>query len=210
KVGQMTQLEIGMITDGQDANLSINPEKLRKAVADYGVGSIINVKDTALTVAKWHELLSAIESAAAGTRLKIPVIYGIDSIHGATYVAGATLFPQPIGMAATWDPELMKATSQVAARETRAAGIPWNFSPVLDIGRQALWPRLYETFGEDPYLASVMGAATISGYQGDNSAAPTAVAATMKHYVGYSFPTSGHDRTPALIPEITLREYFLP
>jgi len=210
KVGQMTQLEIGMITDGQDANLSINPEKLRKAVADYGVGSIINVKDTALTVAKWHELLSAIESAAAGTRLKIPVIYGIDSIHGATYVAGATLFPQPIGMAATWDPELMKATSQVAARETRAAGISWNFSPVLDIGRQALWPRLYETFGEDPYLASVMGAATISGYQGDNPAAPTAVAATMKHYVGYSFPTSGHDRTPALIPEITLREYFLP
>ena len=210
KVGQMTQLEIGMITDGQDANLVINPEKLRKAIVEYGVGSILNVKDTALTPAKWHELISAIQQAAAGTRLKIPVIYGIDTIHGANYVAGATLFPQPLGMAATWDPELMKEGSQIAAKETRAVGIPWNFSPVLDIGRQPLWPRLYETFGEDPYLASVMGAAAIRGYQGDNPAAPTAVAATMKHYVGYSFPTSGHDRTPALIPERTMREYFLP
>ena len=210
KVGQMTQLEIGMITDGQDANLVINPQKLQKAIVEYGVGSILNVKDTALTPAKWHELISAIQQAAAGTRLKIPVIYGIDTIHGANYVAGATLFPQPLGMAATWDPELMKETSEIAARETRAVGIPWNFSPVLDIGRQPLWPRLYETFGEDPYLARVMGAATIRGYQGDNLAAPTAVAATLKHYVGYSFPTSGHDRTPALIPERTMREYFLP
>jgi beta-glucosidase len=210
KVGQMTQLEIGMITDGQDANLVINPGKLRKAIVEYGVGSILNVKDTALTPAKWNELLSAIQQAAAGTRLKIPVLYGIDTIHGANYVAGATLFPQPLGMAATWDPELMKETSQIAARETRAVGIPWNFSPVLDIGRQPLWPRLYETFGEDPHLASVMGAAAVRGYQGDDPAAPTAVAATLKHYVGYSFPTSGHDRTPALIPERTLREYFLP
>ncbi len=210
KVGQMTQPEIGMVTDGQDANLVINPAKLQKAVGEYGVGSILNVKDTALTPAKWHELITAIQQAAAATRLKIPVLYGIDTIHGANYVAGATLFPQPLGMAATWDPDLMKESSQIAAKETRAVGIPWNFSPVLDIGRQPLWPRLYETFGEDPYLASVMGAATIRGYQGDDPAGPTAVAATMKHYVGYSFPTSGHDRTPALIPERTLREYFLP
>ena len=159
KVGQMTQLEIGMVTDGQDANLVINPDKLRKAVVEYGVGAILNVKDTALTLDKWHELIGAIQQAAAGTRLKIPIIYGIDTIHGANYVAGATLFPQPLGMAATWDPELMKAASEIAAKETRAAGIPWNFSPVLDIGRQPLWPRLYETFGEDPHLASVMGAA---------------------------------------------------
>jgi beta-glucosidase len=210
KVGQMTQLEIGMISDGQDAAIAINPDKLRKAVNDYGVGSILNVKDTALAPAKWHDVIAAIQQAAAGTRLKIPVIYGIDTIHGANYVAGATLFPQPLGMAATWDPELMKQASQIAARETRAVGIPWNFSPVLDIGRQPLWPRLYETFGEDPHLASVMGAAAIRGYQGDNPAAATAVAATLKHYVGYSFPTSGHDRTPALIPERTMREYFLP
>jgi beta-glucosidase len=210
KVGQMTQLEIGMVTDGQDATLTINPGKLRKAVVEYGVGSILNVKDTALTLDKWHELIGAIQQAAAGTRLKIPVLYGIDTIHGANYVAGATLFPQPLGMAATWDPELAKATSRIAAEETRAAGIPWTYSPVLDIGRQPLWPRLYETYGEDPHLASVIGAATVRGYQGDNPADPLSVAATLKHYVGYSGPLSGHDRTPALISDGTLREYYLP
>lgn len=210
KVGQMTQLEIGMVTDGQDANLVINPEKLRKAVVDYGVGAILNVKDTALTLDKWHELIGAIQQAAMTTRLKIPVIYGIDTIHGANYVEGATLFPQPLGMAATWDPELTKAASRIAAEETRAAGIPWTFSPVLDIGRQPLWPRLYETYGEDPHLASVMGAATVRGYEGDDPAAPVSVAATLKHYVGYSGPVTGHDRTPALIPDVVMREYYLP
>jgi beta-glucosidase len=210
KVGQMTQLEIGMVTDGKDADLRINPAKLRKAVVDYGVGSILNVKDLALPIEKWHELIPAIQKAASESRLKIPVLYGIDSIHGANYVKGATLFPQPLGMAATWNPDLMLETSRVSAAETRAAGIPWNFSPVLDIGRQPLWPRLYETFGEDVYLASVMGAAAVRGYQGDDPASPTSVAACLKHYVGYSFPASGHDRTPASIPIETLREHFLP
>src|SRR5438874_4886812 len=142
KVGQMTQLEIGMVTDGKDADLQINPAKLHKAVVEYGVGSILNVKDLALPIAKWHELVSAIQQAAGESRLKIPVLYGLDSIHGANYVKGATLFPQPLGMAATWNPELMLETSRVSAAETRAAGLPWNFSPVLDIGRQPLWPRL--------------------------------------------------------------------
>jgi beta-glucosidase len=210
KVGQMTQLEIGMVTDGQDADLHINPTKLRKAIADYGVGSILNVKDLALTVDTWHELISAIQNAAGETRLKIPVLYGLDTIHGANYVKGATLFPQPLGMAATWNPALMLAASRVAAAETRAAGIPWNFSPVLDTGRQPLWPRLYETFGEDVHLVSVMGAATVRGYQGDDPGSPTQVGACLKHYVGYSAPTSGHDRTPALIPIDTLREDYLP
>ena len=210
KVGQMTQLEIGMVTDGKDADLTINPQKLHKAIVEYGVGSILNVKDVALSVEKWHELISAIQKAADETRLKIPVIYGIDTIHGANYIKGATLFPQPLGMAATWNPQLMLDASRAAAAETRAAGIPWNFSPVLDVGRQPVWPRLYETFGEDVHLATVMGAATVRGYQGDDPAAPTQVAACLKHYVGYSFPASGHDRTPALIPDETMREYFLP
>jgi beta-glucosidase len=210
KIGQMTQLEIGMVTDGKDADLQINPTKLHKAVVEYGVGSILNVKDLALGVDKWHELITAIQKAAVETRLKIPVLYGLDSIHGANYVMGATLFPQPLGMAATWDPQLMLETSRVSAAETRAAGIPWNFSPVLDIGRQPLWPRLYETFGEDVHLTSVMGAATIRGYQGDDPSSPFQVAACLKHYVGYSFPASGHDRTPASIPIDMLREYFLP
>src|SRR5205823_6657634 len=126
KVGQMTQLEIGMVTTGKDADLRIDPAKLRKAIADYGIGSILNVKDLALSVDKWHELISAIQRAAVETRLKIPVLYGIDSIHGANYVRGATLFPQPLGMAATWNPQLMLEASQIVAAETRAAGIPWN------------------------------------------------------------------------------------
>jgi beta-glucosidase len=210
KVGQMTQLEIGMVTDGKDADIRINPDKLRKAVVEYGVGSILNVKDVALPVERWRDIIGQIQAAAARTRLKTPVLYGLDSIHGANYVAGATLFPQPLGMAATWNPELMLQGSHITAAETRAAGIAWNFSPVLDVGRHPLWPRLYETFGEDVHLATVMGVAAVRGYQGDDPSADDRVAATLKHYVGYSLPTTGHDRTPALIPENTLREYFLP
>jgi beta-glucosidase len=210
KVGQMTQLEIGMIADGKDQALRINPAKLRKAVVEYGVGSILNVFEEALPVERWREIITEIQAAARETRLQIPVLYGIDTIHGANYILGATLFPQPLGMAATWNPQLMLEGSRVAAAETRAAAIPWNFSPVLDVGRQPLWPRLWETFGEDVYLATVMGVATVRGYEGDNPAAADRVASSLKHYVGYSYPTTGHDRTPALIPEITMREYFLP
>ena len=113
-------------------------------------------------------------------------------------------------MAATWNPQLVLDGAHIAAAETRAAGIPWNFSPVLDIGRQPLWPRLYETYGEDPYLATVMGVAAVRGYQGTDPSAADRVGASLKHYVGYSFPLSGHDRTPAYIPDAMLREYFLP
>src|SRR5262249_15680082 len=147
---------------------------------------------------------------AKKTRLGIPVIYGIDSIHGPTYIRGGTLFPQEIGMAATWNPELMKRGSEISAMETRAAGIPWSFSPVLDIGRQPLWPRFYETFGEDPYLAKVMGVAFVRGFEGGDPSAPDRVAASLKHYLGYSLSVNGRDRTPALIPENYLREYVLP
>src|SRR5262245_3408179 len=210
KVGQMTQLEIGMITDGRDQDIRINPAKLQKAVVEYGVGSILNVNSRALPPAKWHEIVTAIQDAAKKTRLEIPVVYGIDTIHGANYVDGATLFPQPLGMAATWNPQLALEGSQIAAAETRASAIPWNFSPVLDIGRQPLWPRLFETYGEDPYLVSVMGVATIRGYQGTDPSAANRVAATLKHYMGYGLPLSGHDRTPAYIPDSMLREYVLP
>lgn len=210
KVGQMTQLDIMMVTDGHNQEIKLNPEKLKKAVGEYGVGSILNVYDEALPPEKWHEILSQIQAEAARTRLKIPVLYGIDTIHGANYIRGATLFPQPIGLAATWNPGLVLRADHIAAAETRASGIPWTFSPGLDVGRQPLWPRLYETFGEDVYLAKVMGVAAVRGYEGSDPGSPTQVAACLKHYVGYSFPFSGHDRTPALIPENTLREYFLP
>ena len=211
KVGQMTQLTLGMIVTGQDQNIQIDPVKLEKAIVKYGVGSILNVSDQALTPDKWHDTIKQIQEAATKkTRLGIPVIYGIDSIHGATYIQGATLFPQEIGMAATWNPELMKRGSEIAAMETRAAGIPWSFSPVLDLGRNPLWPRFWETFGEDPYLAKVLGVAFVRGLEGSDVASQDRVASSLKHYMGYSFPLTGRDRTPAWIPENYLREYFLP
>ena len=211
KVGQMTQLAIGMIVSGRDQDVKIDPAKLDRAIVKYGVGSILNVSDQALTVDKWREIIGQIQdSATKKTRLGIPMIYGIDSIHGANYVRGATLFPQEIGMAATFNPELMKRAAEIAAIETRAAAIPWSFSPVLDLGRNPLWPRFWETFGEDPYLAKVMGVAFVRGLEGSDVSADTAVASSLKHYMGYSFPLTGRDRTPAWIPENYLREYFLP
>ena len=210
KVGQMTQLTISMIASGSDQNIKIDPAKIDKAIVKYGVGSILNVADQALTIDHWHDFITQIQAAAKKTRLAIPVIYGIDSIHGANYVQGATLFPQEIGMAATFNPELMKRAAEITAEETRAAGIPWSFSPVLDLGRNPLWPRFWETFGEDPYLASVMGVAFTRGLEGTDVSANTQVASSLKHYMGYSFPLTGRDRTPAWIPENYLREYFLP
>src|SRR5215211_981760 len=210
KVGQMTQLAIGMVVSGRDQDVKIDPAKLEKAIVKYGVGSILNVSDQALTLDRWHEIIGQIQDAAKKTRLGIPVIYGIDSIHGANYIQGATLFPQEIGMAATFNPELMQRASEIAAMETRAAGIPWSFSPVLDLGRNPLWPRFWETFGEDPYLAKVMGVAFVRGLEGSDVASEQQVASSLKHYMGYSFPLTGRDRTPAWIPENYLREYFLP
>lgn len=210
KVGQMTQLTIDMVTKGKDQSVEIDPEKLEKAIVKYGVGSILNVTNQALTLDHWHRIIGPIQQAAKRSRLKIPVIYGVDSIHGANYVQGATLFPQQLGMAATWNPELMRSAAEVAAMETRAAGITWSFSPVLDVGRHAMWPRLWETFGEDPYLATVMGTAFVRGLEGQDVSSGKHVASSLKHYVGYSFPLTGRDRTPAYIPEYALRENFLP
>jgi beta-glucosidase len=211
KVGQMTQLAIGAIAAGQDQQIKVDPAKLEKAIVQYGVGSILNVSDQALTVDHWHQIIGQIQEAATKkTRLGIPMIYGIDSIHGANYVQGATLFPQEIGMAATFNPELMKRAAEITAIETRVAGIPWSFSPVLDLGRNPLWPRFWETFGEDPYLAKVMGVAFVRGLEGTDVSSSNAVASSLKHYMGYSFPLTGRDRTPAWIPENYLREYFLP
>lgn len=210
KVGQMTQLTIDMVTTGKDQQVAIDQSKLDRAVSKYGVGSILNVTNQALTLDHWDRIIRPIQTAAAKTRLKIPVIYGIDSIHGANYVQGSTLFPQELGMASTWNPQLMQRASEITAMETRAAGIPWSFSPVLDVGRNAMWPRLWETFGEDPYLASVMGTAFVRGLEGDDVSSNKHVAASLKHYVGYSYPLTGRDRTPAYIPEYALREYFLP
>ncbi len=216
KIGQMTQVTIQVVAKKQgtvDQSFELDEVKLEEAITRYHVGSILNVYDKALTVDEWQNLITKIHTISQEkSRLKIPVIYGIDAIHGANYTDGATLFPQSIGMAATWNLDLVKKEGEITALEVRASGIPWNFNPVLGSGINPLWPRLWETYGEDPYTASVMGAAYIKGLEGvDNDVSKNdKVASCMKHYIGYSMPLSGKDRTPAWIPERMLRELFLP
>ena len=210
KVGQMTQVTIDLILEDDETTV-VDMEKLRTALLEKKVGSILNVKGHAYTLDQWHQILTAIQTVATEeSRLGIPVIYGIDAIHGANYIAGSTLFPHNIGTAASRNPELARRIAEITAAETRAAGIPWNFDPVLDIGRQPLWPRFEETFGEDVYLVKTMGAATIRGYEQDGLNQDHTVASCMKHFLGYSLPASGKDRTPSYIPETMLREYVLP
>jgi len=211
KVGQMTQVTLEVVAGKNDnGNLSLDEQKLRDAIVKYRVGSILNCGGQARTVANWNEIITKIQDMATKeTRLGIPVIYGIDAIHGANYTVGATIFPHSIAMAGGGNVELMQKVGEITAYEVRASGMPWNFHPVLDLVRQPLWPRFFETYGEDPYIASVMGAAYIKGLQGDDISQPTKVAACMKHYLGYGVPYSGNDRTPSYIPDRQLRELYL-
>ena len=216
KVGQMTQITLSHLLrqdeEGVKEPFELDTARLRKAVVDHHVGSILNNGGHANSLAKWHTIISQIQEMAMDeTRLGIPVIYGIDAIHGANYTQDATLFPQQIAQAATWNPEIVREAASITAYETRASGIPWNFSPVLGLGREPAWPRFWETFGEDVHLAKTLGRAMVKGYQGDQlTSDSTRVAACMKHYIGYSVPRTGKDRTPAWIPERQLRQYFLP
>lgn len=213
KIGQMTQLTIGAFADQRgyvDTDFILNEEKLREAIVDYNIGSILNVYDKALTVDQWHELLTIIHDMSKETRLNIPIIYGIDAIHGMNYTVGATLFPQSIGLAASGNLDLVYESAKIEAYECKASGIPWNFNPVLGVGRHPMWPRHWETFGEDPYMVNIMGEFYTKGLQGDTISAKESVSACMKHYLGYSNPLSGRDRTPAYIPERQLREIYLP
>ncbi|MFN3404163.1 MAG: glycoside hydrolase family 3 N-terminal domain-containing protein [Cytophagaceae bacterium] len=214
KVGQMTQLTLDAVCKGTPFDLNkkmeLDQEKLKKVLVEYKVGSILNTGMYTLPREQWYQLISEIQRIATKeTRLGIPVIYGIDAIHGANYTVGATLFPQEISLAATWDPKYAEYTGAVTAYEVKASAITWNFSPVLDLGRQPLWSRFFETFGEDPYLATEMGKAIVKGYQGDNVAHQDKLAACLKHYVGYSNSKSGKDRTPIQMSERELREYYL-
>jgi len=214
KIGQMTQitLEVVSVPDRKSGDkLVIDKEKLREAIVKYNVGSILNTGNFANSLDNWHEIITAIQDIATkDTRLKIPVIYGIDAIHGANYTLGATIFPQSFALAATRNKEIVKKGAAVTAYEMKASGIPWDFNPVMDIGREPLWPRFFETFGEDPYLAAILGEQYVKGIQGDDPSKPEKGAACLKHYVGYSAPNNGKDRTPAWIPERVLRDVFLP
>lgn len=214
KVGQMTQLTLAAFTKipgTATQSHQYDEARLEEAIKKYHIGSILNVADVWHTLDYWHELVTKIQNIATKeTRLGIPVIYGIDAIHGTTYTKGGTLFPQSINMAATFNVDLSKESGSITSYETRASGIPWNFYPVMDIGRQPLWPRLWETYGEDVYLASQMGKYYILGAQGNDIGNKDKLATCLKHYVGYSYPLNGLDRTPAWISERAMREYFLP
>ena len=217
KAGQMTQIDLGVIAEGGICALknpqTIDLKKIQEAISKYHIGSILNVGCGSGTISleNWHKILNTIylENARL-SKNNIPILYGIDAIHGANYTIGATLFPQQIAQAATWNPALVKKGYEITAYEVRATGIPWNFSPVLDLGRQPLWSRFFETFGEDVYLAKTMTKVAIEGYQGNDVSNPYKVASCMKHFLGYSMPLSGKDRTPAWISDRELREYFLP
>ena len=209
KVGQMTQLELGMIVDKETFPETINEAKLHRVIQENHVGSILNVVSAAYPLDHWHEILRAIQEAARETRLGIPVLYGIDAMHGANYTQESVLFPQNQALAATWNLALAEKAAEITARDVRSSGIPWNFAPVLDVGRDPRWPRLYETAGEDPHLVTAMGLATVHGLQGDSLSTPQHVAACLKHFVGYSASRSGRDRTPAMIPETELRDVYL-
>ena len=212
KVGQMTQVTFAVIAKNGwgDTEGNIDPAALKKAVEDHHVGSVLNVNAHALTVDKWNSIITQIQDESKNTRLKIPVLYGLDGMHGQTYTLNSTLFPHNLAMAATRNTAFVAMAAKVTAKELRASGVRWNFAPVLDIGRQPLWSRFPETYGEDVYITKTMGGAAVKAYEEDGLKNPTAVASCMKHYLGYSGPRTGKDRTPAYIPGIELREYYLP
>jgi len=230
KVGQMTQIALQSVSSRPGTptvTVQLDSAKLDYAINQRHIGALLNVYNVAMSPEEWRDANAMIARFSKRARLKIPVIYGIDAVHGQIYQTRSTIFPQNIAMAATFDRQLMRRASEITAYETRAAGIPWNFSPVLDLGRQPLWPRYYETFGEDPYVASQMGVEAVLGYQRDpwpglapllganasgkpKFTGPVFVAGSAKHYLGYSMPLSGKDRTTAWIPERELRELFLP
>ena len=240
KVGEMTQLDIASVTavPGTATRAPvIDSTKLEDVIVRRNVGALLNVAYVAMTPRQWLDVTAMIQRFAERRRVPIPVVYGIDAVHGHQYMLGGTIFPQNIAMAATWNPMLVRRENQITAYETRASGIAWNFSPVLDLARQPIWSRFFETFGEDVYLASVLGREAIESEQASPVAtvdsilagspmsmlaAPTSpvkglhpygdvfVAATGKHFLGYSMPLSGRDRTTAWLPERQMRELFLP
>ena len=212
KVGQMAQVAIDQIghTDYTNKIFNIDADKLNDIIVKYKVGSILNTPPGILLGPKqWNDVNAALHNAAQQTRMKIPVIYGLDDIHGANYVNGFTSFAQEIGQAATFNRQLVHDGGVITAYESRAAGVPWSFSPVLDLGINSMWPRIWETYGEDPYVASELGVAFVKGMQ-DPLGSKEKVSVSLKHYMGYSDPKYGKDRTNAWIPENYLREYFLP
>lgn len=197
-----------------ELGFKLDKDKLNLTFSKYHVGSFLNMLggSYASDVQTWHDAIKQIQKSAL-KHLNIPCIYGLDQVHGTNYSKGGTLFPQHIGMVATFNRNLAKRMGEICAYETRACGVPWVFGPTMDIGRKASWPRQYEGVGEDPYLAAEMGVSYLSGLQGDdpNHIGKYHVATCLKHYFGYGAPDNGIDRTPANITEHELKEkHFAP
>lgn len=219
KVGQMAQITLDVIGKGKgrfesDEPFGLDDKELQRVLVKYHVGSVLNTSNNrARTPQVWYNIIRKIQNVAMKqTPNKIPVIYGVDEIHGATYTVGATMFPQQIGQAATFNRALVKNGASITAYETRASSIPWNFAPLLDLGADPRFPRQWESFGEDPYLIKELGVAAVKGYEGEDGkvAHPEKVASSIKHFLGYQVSVSGKDRTPAFISDQALREYHLP
>lgn len=209
KIGQMTNIAVTLF-ESKEKPGNFDSTKLSEAIQKHHVGSLQNIPNSgAPTLKKWNEIITSISKEANKTRLKIPILYGIDAIHGANYTAEGTLFPQQIGIAATFNTEIARKGAEISAYETRASSLTWVFSPDLDLPRNPAWSRLWESFGEDAYLTSQMGVAYVKGFQGNDVGSKYNVATCIKHYIGYGSSTTGKDRTPSLIPERVLRQYDL-
>ena len=214
KVGQMMEL----VTDLFGANdkngvFYIDEHKTDSILSRYKIGSILNAPNTCAPTAKqWEKYISQIQKISM-KRIGIPCVFGLDQNHGSTYTQDGTLFPQNINVAATFNREIARRSAEATAYETRAVSVPWTYSPTVDLGRDARWPRIWENFGEDCYLSSEMGKAMVHGFQGEdpNHIDQYHISACMKHFMGYGVPWTGKDRTPAYISPFDLREkHFAP
>lgn len=214
KVGQMMEVVIDLL-GGNDKNgvFYIDEHKADSIFTHYKVGSILNAPNTcAPTAQQWEKYMAQIQKLSM-KRMGVPCIFGLDQNHGSTYTQGGTLFPQNINVAATFNREIARRSAEATAYETRAASVPWTYSPTVDLGRDARWPRIWENFGEDCYLSSEMGKAMVYGFQGEdpNHIDQYHIATSMKHFMGYGVPWTGKDRTPAYISPADLREkHFAP
>lgn len=214
KVGQMMEIVIDLLGgNDNDGVFYIDEHKADSIFSHYKVGSILNAPNTCAPTAKqWEKYMAQIQKLSM-KRMGVPCIFGLDQNHGSTYTQGGTLFPQNINVAATFNREIARRSAEATAYETRAVSVPWTYSPTVDLGRDARWPRIWENFGEDCYLSSEMGKAMVYGFQGEdpNHIDQYHIATSMKHFMGYGVPWTGKDRTPAYISPADLREkHFAP
>ena len=208
KIGQMTELAIDVLGETINGEFQLDEAKLHKAIAEYKVGSFLNAPGpVAQSPEKWNEIIGRIQELSM-TEIGIPCIYGLDQNHGTTYTLGGTLFPQNINMGAAFNPDLTYEAARVTAYETRASNCPWTYSPTVDMARDPRWPRVWENYGEDCLVNAIMGSTAVRGFQGDdpNHIPADRIATSVKHYMGYSMPRTGKDRTPAYIYVSELRE----